>query len=213
MKPKGKKVKWSPEIAYAVGLITTDGSLSIDGCHIDFTSNDIQLLNTFKKCLKIDNKIGSKFSSYTGKKSSHRVQFGNVILYKWLLDIGLMPNKTKKIGALKIPDTYFFHFLRGHLDGDGSIREYQDPIYPNSQRVYIRFLSASLDHLVWMQKRLKHLLGIRGCVRELTRVFGLTFAKKESLKLLPKIYPGPEVPCLKRKYKIVEPLLVNYKPE
>lgn len=40
MKPQGKPITWSPEIAYAVGLLTTDGSLSIDGRHIDFTSKD-----------------------------------------------------------------------------------------------------------------------------------------------------------------------------
>lgn len=43
MKPKGKPVKWSPKIAYAVGLITTDGSLSKDGRHIDLTSKDRRL--------------------------------------------------------------------------------------------------------------------------------------------------------------------------
>lgn len=209
MKPRSKPIEWSPEIAYAVGLITTDGSLSIDGYHIDFTSNDIQLLNTFKKCLGIDNKITSKFSSYTEKKSSRRVQFGNVILYKWLLDIGLMPNKTKRVGVLKIPNKYFFDFLRGHLDGDGCIRKYQDPIYPNSQRLYIKFQSASLKHIHWLQKRIKSLLKFDGFVRNEARVFSLTFAKKDSLILLPYLYSANNIPCLKRKYKIIKNFLNN----
>jgi len=29
---------WSADFAYAVGLLTTDGSLSIDGRHINLTS-------------------------------------------------------------------------------------------------------------------------------------------------------------------------------
>lgn len=207
MKPKGEPVKWSPEIAYVVGLITTDGNLSIDGRHIDFTSNDIQLLNTFKQCLGINNKITSKFSGFTGKKSSRRVQFGNVILYKWLLNIGLMPNKTKRIGALKIPDEYFFDFLRGHLDGDGCIRKYQDPIYPNSQRLYIKFLSASTEHIQWLQRQINFLLGISGFIRNENRVSSLTFAKKDSMTLLPYLYPTNNIACLKRKYKIIKEFL------
>lgn len=212
MKPRGKLIKWNPEIAYIVGLITTDGSLSIDGIHLDITSNDIQLLKTAKKCLGINNKITSKFSSYTGKKSCRRIQFGNVIFYKWLINIGLMPNKTKKIGRLKIPNRYFFDFLRGHLDGDGCIRKFQDSVYPNSQRLYIRFHSASFIHLKWLQQKINFLLNILGFLKPVTRVFCLTFAKKESLKLLPKIYPNPKVSCLKRKYKIVKPILENRKP-
>ncbi len=207
MKPKDNPIKWNPKIAYIVGLITTDGSLSINGRSLDITSNDTQLLKTAKKCLGINNKITSKISGYTGKKNCHRIQFRNVTLYNWLLNIGLMPNKTKKIGVLKIPNRYFFDFLRGHLDGDGCIRKFQDSVYPNSQRLYIRFHSASLIHLKWLQQKINFLLNIHGFFQPVARVFCLTFAKKESLKLLPKIYSNPNVPCLKRKYKIIKPIL------
>ena len=209
MKPKGKPVKWSPEIAYVVGLITTDGNLSIDGYHLEMTSKDIQLLNTFKRCLGIKNKITTKLSGYTGKKSCYRVQFGNVILYRWLLNLGLMPNKTKRLGALRVPNKYFFDFLRGHLDGDGCIRKYQDPVYPNSERLYIRFFSASHKHIQWIQKKIKSLLGIKGYTRHETTGLLLSFAKKDSLKLLPYLYPTKNVPCLKRKYKIIKDFLVT----
>ncbi len=211
-KNKDYKAKWNSEIAYAVGLITTDGNLSPDGRHLILVSKDIPLLKTFRKCLKLKNKIGLRRSSYTGKKDCHCVQFGNVILYKWLLTIGLMPNKTKRIGSLKIPKKYFFDFLRGHLDGDGCIRKFQDPIYPNSQRLYTVFHSASRKHLKWLQQKINSLLNVCGFIEYTSREFRLTFAKKESLKLLPKIYPNLEVPCLKRKYKIAKSILENKKP-
>ena len=114
MKPKGKPVKWSNEIAYAVGLITTDGNLSNNGRVMSLDSKDRSQIETFRKCLGLKNKIGLKSNGYTERKDYYRVQFGNVILYKWLLDIGLMPNKSKRIGSLKIPNKYFFNFLRGH---------------------------------------------------------------------------------------------------
>ena len=98
-KNKNYKAKWNPKLAYAVGLITTDGNLSPDGRHLTLVSKDIPQLKTFKKCLKLKNKIGLRKGGYMKIKNYHHVQFGNVILYKWLLNIGLMPNKTKIIGA------------------------------------------------------------------------------------------------------------------
>lgn len=68
MKPLGKiKTEWSPGMAYVVGLITTDGCLSKDNRHLDFTSKDIQLLKTFKNILGLKVKIGYKRSSYSGQ--------------------------------------------------------------------------------------------------------------------------------------------------
>ena len=120
--------EWTPELAYAIGLITTDGNLSNDGRHISLRSSDTQLLETFKKCLNLSNEItlAKKAKTSWEKKLSYKVQFGNVQLYRWLLKIGLFPNKTYTIGELKIPDEYFIDFLRGHLDGDGNIRFYKD---------------------------------------------------------------------------------------
>ena len=47
-KPKKKiSTNWSAELAYAVGLIATDGCLSKDKRHIDFTSKDKELIKTF----------------------------------------------------------------------------------------------------------------------------------------------------------------------
>ena len=52
MKPLGKvKLEWSPEFAYAIGLLVTDGSLSKDGRHIILVSKDIEMIDNFRKCL------------------------------------------------------------------------------------------------------------------------------------------------------------------
>ena len=111
MKPLGKvKTKWSAEFAYAIGLLTTDGSLSKDRRHINFTSKDRDLVMTFKRCLKLDNVIGRKTSGSTKEKKYFQIQFGDVLFYRFLLKIGLMPNKTKKLGDLNIPQKLFFIF-------------------------------------------------------------------------------------------------------
>jgi len=126
-KNKNYKIKWFPNFFYAIGLLTTDGNLSKDGRHLGFTSKDIQLAKTFKKCLDLTNvKIGTKTSGSADKRYP-RIQFSNIKLYQRLLKIGLTPNKSKTISKLKIPNKYFFDFLRGHFDGDGSCYSYWDP--------------------------------------------------------------------------------------
>src|SRR3989344_4285004 len=184
--PAHKKVgtiEWTNNIAYAVGLLTTDGNLSKDGRHIEFTSNDIDQIETLKTCLAVHNRIARKRSGFTGKLSSYHIQFGNVILHRWLCTIGLMPNKSKIVGELKIPNEFFFDFLRGHLDGDGTIRKYYDSVYPKSLRLYISFMSASFPHISWLQEQIKTLAEINGFIRKPPRAYTLTFSKKSSIKL------------------------------
>lgn len=200
-KNKNYKIKWTPEFAYAIGLLTADGNLSKDGRHLEFNSKDIQLVKTFKKCMNLtDVKIGIKTSGSTGRKYPH-IQFSNVKLYRELLKIGLIPDKSKTIGKLRIPDKYFFDFLRGYFDGDGSFYFYWDKRWKSSFMFYTSFCSGSLTYLIWIRRQIKRLLNIKGCVcRQTSSTWELKFAKGESKKLLPKLYYSDKIPFLERKY-------------
>lgn len=206
------KVKWTPEFAYAIGLLTTDGNLSNDGRHFNLTSKDIQLLRTFKKCLGLDVKIGTKKGGFN-EKEYYQVQFGNVKLYKYLLAVGLTPNKSKTIGELKIPIKYFFDFLRGHFDGDGYSYSYWDKRWPNSFMFYTNFISASYSHIRWLREQNQKLLGIRGAIGRTRNIWKLKYAKRESAVLLPRMYYKEKLPCLSRKRKKIEKVFfsVDYK--
>jgi len=209
MKPSNRiKTEWSGDLAYVVGLLTTDGCLYNDGRHIDFTSKDIQLIRTFKKCLGIDNKIGLKISGYSPNKKYFHVQFGDVNFYKWLLTIGLAPNKSKTLNKLKIPDEYFFDFLRGHCDGDGCCYSYWDKRWHSSFMFYLAFVSASGKHILWLKSKIEKLLKIRTSLRnEKGLVYGLRFAKTDSKKIISKMYHKKNLPCLLRKSKKIKKIL------
>ncbi|MEK9194216.1 MAG: LAGLIDADG family homing endonuclease [Patescibacteria group bacterium] len=210
MKPLGKvKIKWSPEFAYALGLITTDGNLSIDGRHINFTSKDLELIKKFKIILGLKNRIGRKSRAKEENKKYFQIQFGDVNFYRFLLRIGLSPKKSKIIGALDIPDKYFFDFLRGHFDGDGTFYSYWDPRWRSSFMFYTVFISASKDHIEWLRDRIFRFLKIKGHITKDGKkiVHHLKYAKKESLKLLTKIYYSSDVICLSRKRLKIEKAL------
>src|SRR3989344_2292778 len=112
VKPMGKvKCIWSAEFAYAIGLIVTDGCLSSDGRHISFVSKDKEQINNFMQCLNLKVKIGTT-AGYKNKKV-FRVQFGDVIFYRFLQNIGLSQAKSKILDRIDVPNKFFFDFLRG----------------------------------------------------------------------------------------------------
>ena len=201
--------QWSPELAYAIGLISTDGCLSPDGRHIDLTSKDKEQLFNFLHCMNIANKIGVKKSGRG--YISYRVQFGNIKFYKFLLAIGLTPNKTRSLGSLKVPSKYFADFLRGHFDGDGSFYSYFDPRWKSSHMFYTSFVSASRQHIDWLRDVITRLFGVRGHITKskLSSIYQLKYAKRESLKLLPKLYYHSRVICLSRKRDKIERVVNN----
>ncbi|MFA6552349.1 MAG: hypothetical protein WCT19_02495 [Candidatus Paceibacterota bacterium] len=177
-------------------------------------SSDTEQLENFKKCLKISNKIGR---TKNGEVISYRVQYGNVIFYDWLLKIGLFPNKSRTMGDIKVPNKYFIDFLRGHLDGDGSVTTYTD--YYNTKinpkyiytRLFVKFISASKKHIIWLQNKISENLKISGRLHESvakipnhSNIFVIKFGKNDSVKLLKKIYYKNEIPSLSRKRLIAE---------
>ncbi len=205
-KNKDYVIKWTPEFAYAIGLLTADGCLSKDGRHIDFTSKDIQLIKTFKECLNLDVKIAYKSDGH-GRRCP-RLQFSHVILYNYLLTIGLTPAKSKTLGELKISDKYFFDFLRGYFDGDGSCHSFWDERWPNSFMFNIRFTSASLSYLKWLHNQIEQLAEVKGGgISKATGSWQLEYAKRDSQILWKRMYYKEGVPCLLRKQKKVENIL------
>ena len=199
-------MEWSRSLAYFVGLIATDGCLSSDRRHIDFTSKDFEMVDMFTAFFGDRNRIGTKGRG-GGPQRYFRVQLGSVVFYQRLLSIGLTPRKSLTLGALRIPDHVFPDFLRSHLDGDGTLNVYWDSVFPNSLRCYTRFHSASHDHLEWLQTTVSRLWGLGGAQACDCRVFRLSYAKGASLELLKRIYYANDVPCLLRKRRIADAVL------
>lgn len=207
-KPKGKvKIKWSADFAYAIGLLASDGCLS-GGRHIILVSKDMEQLQNFMKALVIAVPVGKTKSGYDGNVS-FKIQFSDVLFYRFLENIGLMPSKSKIIGKIKIPPQYFFDFLRGSFDGDGCTYSYWDPRWKSSFMFYTTFVSASSEHIAWIRneiyKRLKVHGHLTGDGRKIT--FQLKYAKADSIQILQKMYPSEDVLCLSRKRLKIDEML------
>ena len=134
----------------------------------------------------------------------------DVRLYRWLLTLGLTPRKSLTLGAVRVPSPYFAPFVRGLLDGDGSIYVVRHrptkSTYPDYwyERLWTFFTSASFAHLEWLQGRIASEYGLTGWIETRRRpplndFFRLKYGKRESLVLLAALYADRDVPCLQRK--------------
>lgn len=195
---------WTRDLAYAVGLLATDGGLT-GGKTVTLVSSDVDLLETYRACLKTDAPIFFNWNC-------HRVQITNVDFFRWLESIGVTPRKSLTIGAVEVPERFFLDFTRGLLDGDGSVRN--SIVVPNPkryphhhyQRLRVEFHSASPAHLTWLQGQLRCLLQLDGWFginqkRDRSTMFVLRYSKHESIALLTRLYEDPAAPRLDRKWR------------
>lgn len=212
------RIVWSPDVAYSVGIIATDGNLSQRPDQVTVVSKDTELLDTVRRCLHLRAPIAPHRSGYGGPCS--RVAWSDRGCYDGLLAIGLTPAKSRTLGAIMIPDEYFADFFRGCIDGDGSIVTYVDryhtfkkPTYVYT-RVYVSLVSASHRFVEWLRGSIRRLTGLSGAVAvrhgTSTRhdLWRLRYAKRESLAVLRWIYYASDLPCLGRKRDIAAPFLV-----
>ena len=199
--------QWTPQWAYAIGLLATDGCLG-GGKTVIFTSKDLQLMETFRQCIGAQAPIARNGGAY-------RVQIGDIRFFRWLQSIGVGERKSLTLGALAVPRNLLVHTVRGLLDGDGSI--YTGITIPNRssyplhqyQRLQVRFHSASSKHIEWLRRTIKHLANLDGWVttkkkvvdgREYHPLWLLRYSKHESRVLLTWLYSDETAPRLERKW-------------
>lgn len=205
---KKKNYEWCDAIAYSVGLMTSDGCLQSDGRHLDLTSIDVDQLENFQTAIGKKINITKKHNS--SRQMAHRVQFGDVAYYDFLLDAGLTPSKSKTIGKLSIPDAHYAHFLRGLFDGDGTCYAYHDPRWPTSYLYYLGFTSASQYFLQYISQNNQRLFGVKGSsIRKSKRALSLVYGKSDAYKLYAAIYCNAQELYLDRKRRKLEGFIIT----
>lgn len=116
-------LEWSDVMAYVVGLTATDGCLYTGRRKINFKSEDRELVGTYLALLGPTNRIKEQVTGLGNLV--YFTEFHDSKLYEWFRAVGLTPRKSLTIGPLVVPDAHFAHFLRGHLEGDGSVMDYE----------------------------------------------------------------------------------------
>lgn len=125
---------WSPAMAYALGVLYSDGSISPSKdreerkthknrscvCTISVSQKEPELLEKLLDLLESNALMQFRpKSGISGAVYSFRI--GCDTMYDDLLRLGLTPQKSRTIVFPSMPHEYVRHFIRGCWDGDGSI--------------------------------------------------------------------------------------------
>lgn len=186
----------TPEKAYFLGWFHTDGYLNVKTKAIIFNLADIEPLEIFNRIFNLNVPI-RKCSS--NKKFPNRKQ-----MYCWsktlrntsetLQKLGYDNRKTYTAKFPEIPEHLYYHFLRGFIDGDGSIFITKD------NYIRVNFLGT-----FEVLNKIKDFIGTTNkiCIKKNSKeCFSLSLSGKKAKKFLEKIYINSENLRLTRKFEI-----------
>lgn len=191
----------TPEKAYFLGLLLTDGNVHYDkrkenrqpSIQIALKGEDIDILEKFKQELQTDNKI----SVYTGDGRFECVFIVHSLeMAQDLEKYDIKPRKTFLINKMpEVPKQYIRDLIRGIFDGDGTV-------YVLTKDKKLRFGFYGTHNLVQdIINFLHNKIGLPlNKITDKETVSFITFGKLEQIKAFYNyIYYSPEVTCLKRK--------------
>lgn len=111
--------KWSHDMAYVLGFIVADGNIHDHGyaVQIDVSPKDIAVLEFIRDQITPDYVIKT-----SGRGTEVRWYPSSSVLKQSLMKHGVIPRKTgKERVPPSLPSKYFWDFVRGYFDGDGSV--------------------------------------------------------------------------------------------
>ena len=113
--------EWSPEMAWVLGLIFSDGHIKVTrpgkpgrACKLD--SIDIDLLEQVRSLTGVTTGIHKHKN-----RSIYSLQVGATTVCEYLEDYGVLQTKTHTMEFPDVPPSCLPHFVRGLWDGDGCI--------------------------------------------------------------------------------------------
>lgn len=105
---------WTPEMAYILGVLTSDGSSDGKTISLELANRDINLVMFVR-----DELCPQKSISFRDSVNSARIRIHSIVLCNSLNKLGVFPRKTGYEFLPQMEEKYFSHYLRGVFDGDG----------------------------------------------------------------------------------------------
>ncbi len=189
---------WSPEMAYVLGLIITDGCISGAGT-VSLCINDRELLEKVKKVMGSEHNI----TASKHQKNLYIFHFARENMVKDLKNLGVVPKKSLTVTFPKVPQEYLRDFTRGVFDGDGSVYfDKRSKNYPIRTSLH----SGSKDFIEKLEENLSKLgLPKRNISQQRTKngiYYGIRYGHFDSLKMFNILYKNTQNGLfLDRKYK------------
>ena len=207
--------KQTSNSAYILGLIASDGCIEQydNSVYIELQRIDREILE--KVNLELENQRPvQNYINYSKNTENSKIYFYSKQIREDLANYNLMPDKTHKIDldfTYNIKPEYLIDYIRGHFDGDGSIK------WTNGC-IQWQIDSTSLNTLKSIQNCLLKQYGIRTTIKvhkeprrkmNLYRIY--FYGYENALKLYKLFYETGSNLYLKRKQEKYLQLLLKYK--
>lgn len=198
------------EKAYFLGLFYADGTVSKkrNTVSLSLQEADVHILESLKTALESEHPIYKVSLHSKNPKWSDVYMFSisNIHLHEALIKHGVVPNKSYHLSyPVFLTDNLHRHFIRGYLDGDGTITK-------TNRRVSLIGTEEFCHGLLNVVNRLLNINGnITLCHNDGTvSTCALCFSKvNDACKLLDWIYADTDL-FLYRKYKIYKEKYAGY---
>ncbi len=190
--------EWSPASAWVLGLLFTDGHISIHGSGnyvVSLSSIDYSLLLNVKNLMKSTHPIRRASKK---QPNLYTLQFARDEMVADLMRLGMVPRKSLVIKFPEMPKEFHRHFIRGCWDGDGSV--FFDKKNPKFLRAH--YISGSKDFIYELEKILQTEVGLPSkMIYHRDKYYYFRYARENSIKLFHYLYDdvSPDM-YLDRKY-------------
>lgn len=191
------RVKYNPfinldniEVQYWLGFLIADGGISriANNITLNLSEKDVEHIRKYAKFIGIPNDI-----LYIPCTKSVRVCFANKEVKRFLISLGITPNKSKTI-EVTIPITN--HVLRGIFDGDGCISS-----TTRGSKIFYKWSLVSMSLKLTNQiKDVLDTLDISYSLKCYKGLYIFSTSKKDSITQLTKFLYQDATIYLERKY-------------
>lgn len=192
---------WSPEMAYALGLLYTDGSVGRAGR----SSWKIQFYNTDKDTvLWLRDFLGSSKRIYPTHRgrflTCYQLTVSSPTIGERVQELGVFPRKSYRDDPMPtVPPDVFPHFLRGLIDGDGSCGVRQGPTRRSGKKTKTFGVTFSCNSSAF-RTGLEMVLLERG-IRSSSSGIHMQWGGAAAERICVMIYKDPAAPRMERKYQ------------
>lgn len=190
---------WSRNMAYIFGFWFADGYINISragGKTVGFTisQRDEYFLHT------IMDQIGKRKILHNNKDNTAILRYFGDIMFADIIKLGGKTRKSLDKTFPFIPEEFLFDFIRGYVDGNGSIQIVKDNRADNTYNLRVRIYSGSKVFLEGMLSRLQPYISGVSDVKKTQHCHCISITRYQSLKsFFHRIYDGAEL-YLTRKY-------------
>lgn len=201
---------WSPEMAYVLGFIIADGTVTHtkrDTYFLSIQITDLLLLKAIQHAMGSNHTIHVR-ERHGNERTIYRLQVGSKIICNDLAHFGVVPQKAHVTNMPSVPDEFLGDFVRGYFDGDGNV--WVGIVHKERRTklavIQTAFTSCSRDFLESLKEALKQ-KGINGSIACRESYFRLSYSVRSSLALYALMYAGDSPLQLPRKRLVFERFL------